>query len=443
MRSRVGLTGSIAVLMLASIVTACAPGEVVPGKPTAAEPMVQVAAAAELPAKADGKRYAGDPQADAVRNAVGRLGVDLLRDIRGHGPKADVAVSPFSVYSALALTQGGARGDTSAEMRRTLHADAIDPAAADRVYADYLAWIPTAATETDPDKRGDGLTLRTANAIWLHPGLAVKQPFLDRSRDWYGAEIAVLDMGSAGAPAIINGWVSKQTGGKIPKIIDDLPLATKAVLANAVYLKGSWSEPFREELTRDAAFALADGSRVDVPTMQGSIGEGGRYRETDVYEATDRGMLGGAMYIYLPRPGKTPDDVLAALARERAAAKPVAWERDRLGQLYLPRFKLAWDGSLADPLERLGMPLAFSESADFSGLAGTPGDLFIGGVVHAATTEVDERGIEAAAATVVAMTSAAFGTSKPPVEMRVDRPFVYEVVSGDMPLFIGVVEDPR
>jgi serpin B len=175
--------------------------------------------------------------------------------------------------------------------------------------------------------------------------------------------------------------------------------------------------------------------------MSGSIE--GAYRETDVYQATERRMLGGAMYIYLPRPGKTPDDVLASLAEERANGSAPAWEDDRHGELFLPRFKLAWSDSLARPLKRLGMPLAFDpREADFTALSDTP--VWIDDVVHAATTEVDETGIEAAAATVVVMRATAAAPSpKPPVEMRVDRPFVYEVVSGGMPLFIGVVEDPR
>lgn len=42
---------------------------------------------------------------------------------------------------------------------------------------------------------------------------------------------------------------------------------TQFVLANALYLKGKWDEPFEKSLTEDQEFYLQDGSSVEVPFM--------------------------------------------------------------------------------------------------------------------------------------------------------------------------------
>ena len=94
-------------------------------------------------------------------------------------------------------------------------------------------------------------------------------------------------------------------------------------------------------------------------------------------------------------------------------------------------------------LASMGMPLAFSNGADFSGMTGKR-DLFIDDVIHEAFVSVDEAGTEAAAATAVVMklTSAPIG---PPVEFTVDHPFIFlirDIETGTI-LFVGRVMNPQ
>ena len=99
---------------------------------------------------------------------------------------------------------------------------------------------------------------------------------------------------------------------------------------------------------------------------------------------------------------------------------------------------------LGSALADMGMPIAFTGEADFSGMTGEK-DLFISRVVHKAFVDVSEEGTEAAAATGVMME---MGVSVqpllPPAVFRADHPFLFIIRdnhSGSI-LFIGRVVDP-
>jgi len=108
----------------------------------------------------------------------------------------------------------------------------------------------------------------------------------------------------------------------------------------------------------------------------------------------------------------------------------------------MPRFEFDSKFKLNDTLADMGMPIAFSPyDADFSGMTGKP-ELFISDVVHKAFVAVDEAGTEAAAATAVEM--ALTSVPPPPVEVTIDRPFIFlirDIETGTI-LFVGRVINP-
>jgi serpin B len=107
----------------------------------------------------------------------------------------------------------------------------------------------------------------------------------------------------------------------------------------------------------------------------------------------------------------------------------------------MPRFEFDSEFNLNDFLAEMGMPVAFSNAADFSGMTGTP-DLFISEVIHKAFVSLDEAGTEAAAATAVIMDRSAMPSE--PVEVTVDRPFIFLIrdIETDAILFVGRVVNP-
>lgn len=142
---------------------------------------------------------------------------------------------------------------------------------------------------------------------------------------------------------------------------------------------------------------------------------------------------------------------------EKLTAKDLAKWFDALDRtepretrLTLPRLKLRWGRDLADTLKAMGAPLAFSDDADFSGMANLPypgGDpaeigLKISHVIHEATVEVDETGSEASAATAVfvIISSRRIGPPpQPPFVFRADKPFLFALrdLRTGLALFVG------
>src|SRR5581483_4104403 len=105
---------------------------------------------------------------------------------------------------------------------------------------------------------------------------------LSALRDGMGAEVGEADFQGARAQAVqaINAWAAKATRDKITNVLEERQLhpQTRVILANAIYFKARWEDEFSEYGTKPAPFFLADGQKVDVPTMQ-SLGRRKTSRE--------------------------------------------------------------------------------------------------------------------------------------------------------------------
>jgi len=213
------------------------------------------------------------------------------------------------------------------------------------------------------------------------------------------------------------------------------------VLTNAIYFNAAWANPFNKRMTAGGPFYLLDGQQVTVPMMEQAEYSG--YTEGEEYQAVELLYDGGelSMVILLPGAGKF------AAFEEGLQARQVC---DIISDLQLtgvaltmPKFEFDSDFSLNDILAEMGMPDALSVyDADFSGMTGGR-DLFIWAVVHKAFVAVDEAGTEAAAATVVSGAPSA-GPPESPVQVTVDRPFIFlirDIDTGAI-LFLGRVLNP-
>ena len=111
---------------------------------------------------------------------------------------------------------------------------------------------------------------------------------------------------------------------------------------------------------------------------------------------------------------------------------------------YCPKFGFESEFSLSSVLRQLGMKAAFDgQMADFSGIDGTR-ELSISDVIHKAFVSVDEKGTEAAAATLIGIPTSADNPYPPRLVIQIDHPFVFmirENVSGTI-LFMGKIVDP-
>jgi serpin B len=340
----------------------------------------------------------------------------------------NVALSPFSIATALGMAMAGARGETRAEMQDLL-------AGGDGL-GEVAALVEGSAEEA--------VVLESANALFAQAGLAWRREFLDALDDDFGAEPSMVDFaGSESARTAINSWTSDRTRDRIPEIVPagTLDADTRLVLVNALYFKAPWAEPFWERSTTDAVFHLDDGTTVPVPTMRLALHT--RTGAGDCWRSLRLDYAGGrlAMTVLLPHEGRRAEleALLAAGVWDVLLGTPEAGRVD----VSLPRWTIRTGRPLARPLAELGMFTAFTDAADFSGMTADV-DLKISEVLHEVFVAVDEAGTEAAAATAVVMARAA-GVPAPPEPFVVDRPFLFVIhdVEHGTPLFVGRVADPR
>jgi serpin B len=355
--------------------------------------------------------------------------------------RENVFYSPYSISVALAMTYAGAQGETERQM-----ADALRFALSqDRLHPSFNGLDLELARRGKgaEGKDEEGFRLNVVNAIWGQEGYPFLPEFLDVLAENYGAGLRVLDFENAPEESrvTINDWVSEQTEDRIEDLIPQgvIDALTRLVLTNAIYFNAAWDNPFEPGLTEDGTFHLPDGGEVSVPVMRQTESLG--YARDERVQAVELPYDGGelSMVILLPDAGEFEafENTLDA-KRVDAIVKDISYRQIALS---LPRFEVESDFSLVEALTAMGMPDAFTGAADFSGMTGSR-DLFIAEVVHKAFVSVDEAGTEAAAATAVVMVEMAM--PEKPVEVTVDRPFVFlirDIETGAV-LFVGRVVDP-
>jgi serpin B len=364
---------------------------------------------------------------------------DLYQLLRGR--EGNFFCSPASISLTLAMAHAGASGETEEQMAQALHFT-LDP---DRLHSAFNRLdLELARRGKGQGRDGTGFRLTIANAIWGQKGTRLLSQFLDILAAHYGAGMRLLDF--AVAPercrAIINTWASDHTEGRIQDLVPPgaLDRSTRLILTNAVAFRAAWSNPFNEALTADDRFFLSDGSESIVPMM--SQTESFAYAEGKGYRAVELPYDGWelSMVILLPKVGAFETFEAAVDAKQvETIAQGLAHRRVALT---MPRFLFASGFYLADTLAAMGMPAAFSEDADFSGMTGKR-DLFLADVIHKAFVSVDEEGTEAAAATAAVMVPT-MAPRETPTNLRIDHPFIFlirDIKTGTV-LFVGRVVDP-
>jgi serpin B len=396
---------------------------------------------------------------DLAAKATNGLAVDLHRKLATGND--NLCVSPYSIESALAMTFAGADGDTRAEMARVLHfasdSSNIAPSFASLQHSLEEMSVKTADLAKKSKEFGgptEPITLTIANRLFAQKGYDFRQDFLSLVKQNYGAAFEPIDftVNPAAAAQHINKWVADQTRDKIRDLIPENALnrLTRLVLANALYLKAAWADAFSAKTTQPESFHVRGGAPTNVPMMRKTARFG--YVKRQGFSAVSVPYVGDDLQFLV----LLPDEVNGLRAVESKLTADILIECAKLEaqdiDLHLPKFKLEPPTiALAETLQALGMKSAFDipqGSANFDKMAPRkPNDyLYISNVFHKTFIAVDEKGTEAAAATaVVMMRATAMARPKPPLEVKVDRPFIYAIqhVPSGLCLFLGRMTDPR
>jgi serpin B len=377
------------------------------------------------------------PDRSALIHGNTAFAVDLYRR-EASQPNTNIFFSPYSISTAMAMVDAGARGATATAIEKAMRF----PFAGKRLAE---AWTTVL---NDVNKHKEGFDLLTANALWAARGVEFRSSYLATARSEFGAKIETLDFAHASdaARSRINKWVSDTTKEKIRDLIAPgmLPPDTLLVLTNAIYMKAKWADPFPKARTDANGKFHAPGGDVTVPMMQNTEtfpffrGEGVRVLELP-YAGEELSML-----VVLPE----TNGGLAAIEKDLTPEKIEAWQSKLVPSkvaVTFPRFTSEMTLDLGATLQAMGVRRAFGKngSADFSGMSEKE-KLVISRVIHKARVDVDEEGTEAAAATAVIGVRATAIRQPPPELFVADHPFLFLIKRNgtNSILFLGRLMKP-
>jgi serine protease inhibitor len=377
-----------------------------------------------------------DQKSQELIKADNDFGLDLFKGVY-NDPKTPVnfMISPLSVSVALSMAYNGAETETKTEMEEAMR---ITGFSREEINAANKQLIE-ALTSAD-----DKVIMEVANSIWYRNNYPVEQSFLDVNKTYYNAEVDPADFSDPNTIKLINNWVSDKTHEKIPQIITEIPAEAVMYLINAIYFNGTWTKEFNTESSQMLPFKTENGNYLNTVMMgrKDSL----NYLSNETFSAIKMpyGKGNFNMMVLLPNEDKTVSDIIGQLNPTNWAK----WQKDLKFKnsidIRFPKFKVEFDIKLNDILKAMGMKLAFTSSADFSGINKSK-DLFISYVKHKTFVEVDEKGTEAAAVTIIGFETTSEGPGEEQwTPFHCYSPFLFAITEKDTGaiLFIGKVGNP-
>jgi serpin B len=377
---------------------------------------------------------AAEPQVSPAPYAAAdlRFGLTLLDAWCGEDPDSNIVLSPESLATGLGMAYLGARGATAQSMAAVLHL----PAGAGASLAAGLQSRARALRDLDRP----GVTVAASDEVWSDPSLTPMPSYLDAVATTYGAGLGRVPLLSdpVTSAARIDAAIAAATRGHIRHLLSAQALGGAVfVLTDALYLNASWASPFQPGETYSGSFATASGGRASVHYLSG---HGYASATAGGWTAVSLPYRGGRLSMTALLPPAASGGGCPALTADLAAGleKQLA-HHPAVAGVDLPQVNLHTQENLDGLLGRLGMGIAFSPAADFTGISQAAG--YLGTVEHAATLKVDTAGTVASAATgVTVMPTAMWGGP----DVSFDRPYLLLITdtrTGE-PLFLARVANP-
>ena len=371
----------------------------------------------------------------SFRDAVNAFAFDIFRKVHEVN-EGNLFISPYSIFTALAMTYEGARGETTDEMANVLSVEQDNES-----FHSYMKNLYEVLNTKNAE-----YNISTANALWVKENLQMLEAYLNIIREYYGGDATELDYSNpTEAAAIINQWVENQTNGLIKDLItaDAISPLTALILTNAIYFKGIWETQFDPVNTTNRTFETSVETSVETPTMSLVDTEDVfYYTETDDLQILELPYTGDDISMIILLPKNNDLSPIIDTIESDMFSEWIGSMAETKVDIYLPKFKVETSYSLGDYLIELGMNIPFTSAANFSGITGGR-DLFISKVIHKAFIDVNEEGTEAAAATAVIMELTVNGGSSR-IVFDCNHPFMYLIQhkqTGTI-LFMGSISDP-
>ncbi|KAM7158160.1 alpha-1-antitrypsin isoform 1-T2 [Molossus nigricans] len=355
----------------------------------------------------------------------------LYRQVAHESNTTNIFFSPVSIATAFAMLSLGAKGETHNQILKGLDFNLTERAEAD-IHKGFEGLLHTL---NRPDSQ---LQLTTGNALFINESVKLVEKFLEDVKKMYHSEAFTVNFqDSEAAKKRINDYVEKGTQGKIVDLVKELDENTVFTLVNYIFFKGKWVKPFDVDQTTEEDFHVDAATTVKVPMMQ-------RLGMFDLYHCDKLSSwvllmdyVGNATaFFILPDEGKLHhlEDTLTT----EDLAKFLEKKHHRSASLLLPKLSISGTYDLETFLGKLGIARVFSNGAELSGISEEV-PLKLSKALHKAVLTIDEKGTEAAGATLLE----AIPMSIPPT-VTFNRPFLTIIYDRNTksPLFVGKVVNP-
>jgi serine protease inhibitor len=377
-----------------------------------------------------------DAKSEQLIESDNVFGLDMFKEVYNDSETPqNFMISPLSISLALAMAYNGAAGETKAEMQDAMRLNGLTPDEINKTYQELIAALV---------KADDKVTMEIANSIWYRNDYPVLQSFLDINSTYYDAEVNATNFNDPATVGLINNWVSDKTHEKIPEIIQEIPIDAVMYLINAIYFYGTWTKEFNPESTQPLGFYSENGNMIQADMMGRKDSLDYLSNETFSAIKLPYGRGNFNMVVMLPNEEKTVTDIVNQLNSANWGKWLNAFKLTNSVDIRLPKFKIKYDITLNTILQSMGMKQAFTSIADFSSINPAK-DLYISYVKHKTFIDVDEKGTEAAAVTIIGFEATAVPSEEPQwIRFFCTHPFLFAITEKDTGaiLFIGKVGNP-
>lgn len=354
----------------------------------------------------------------------------MFKEIADSETEDNFMISPVSASLALGMVYNGAAGETKQAFSNVFNYDNITLEEANLVNQNIIENLT---------RNASGTSFEIANSLWINNTFPVNENFLKTNRTYYFAEVQNKDFSDPKTLASINNWASNKTHGKIPIVLDNISANAVLYAINALYFKSDWKYRFDPQDTKKLPFNLSTGlvQQVDMMTLNNDL----KYFSNSVFSSVELPYKNDKyiMTLMLPNVEKTTDDVIAIMNNDNW----IEWQKSYSTQnlkITIPKFTFSYKKEFNEALINLGLGIAFSDNANFSGLSDIPTKISF--VLQKTFIDVNEKGTEAAAVTVVGIETTSAGDPK---HFLLNRPFIFAITEKETGsiCFMGKVGTPE
>jgi serpin B len=374
--------------------------------------------------------FSSIPKGEEIVKANNEFAFSLFKEIADEETEANFMISPVSASLALGMVYNGAANETQQAFANTFN------------YGDATIEETNQINKSIIDNltySGSGARFDVANSLWIRNTFPVNEQFIGLNKNYYYAEVQNLDFDDPNSLKTINNWVSNKTNNKIPKILNTISPDAVLYAINALYFKGDWKHRFDSSNSKELPFYPDNSSFQSVTMMHQQ--ENFEYFSNEEFSSVVLPYKEDQfnMVLLLPNENKNTEDIISSLNWESWQNWQQNYSVAKIA-LTLPKFTFSYEKLFNEALSDLGLGIAFTDEADFSGISDVPTKISF--VLQKAFIDVNEKGTEAAAATFVAI-----GVTSVPLvtEMNFNKPFLFVITeknTGSI-CFIGKVGMPE